>query len=138
MVRPRLVESHLPERACVDQPVAAAPEPSLAQSVHEAKPGATRPLHLFPTPVEVRVIDEPSDTCEGRPRQLTFNGHVHKLVHVKGPERIAGEWWRGHVKTRDYFDVLDERGLRFWLFRVVAQVDEERFSARWFLHGRFA
>ena len=52
------------------------------------------------------------------------------LVHVRGPERIAGQWWNGADKTRDYFDVGDMAGCRYWLFRVME-------TNRWYLHGIF-
>jgi protein ImuB len=51
-------------------------------------------------------------------------------VHVRGPERIAGQWWNGSGKTRDYFDVADTAGSRFWLFRVME-------TNQWYLHGIF-
>jgi hypothetical protein len=44
---------------------------------------------------------------------------------------VAGVWWTGHDKTRDYFDVVDHAGRRFWVFRALP-------SRRWFLHGAFA
>ena len=94
-------------------------------------PGNARPLHLLPTPAEVRVTVNPYDDQFGRPMQfVAAAGRVHRLAHVVGPERIGGRWWDGHGKTRDYFDVEDDAGRRFWLFRV----NETR---RWFLHGRF-
>ncbi len=96
-----------------------------------------RPLTLLPTPVEVRVICEPSDDRTGRPRQFTWQGIVHRLAHVVGPERIAGEWWRGHKHTRDYYDAQDVDGERFWLFRVLHFRSEDDIPARWFVHGGF-
>jgi protein ImuB len=100
----------------------------------------TRPMHLLPTPVEIRVIAEPSDESEGRPSQFTHEGRVHRVTHAVGPERIAGEWWRGHYKTRDYYDVEDATGERFWIFRVIRREPcegGERLSARWYVHGWF-
>jgi protein ImuB len=91
-----------------------------------------RPLHLLPTPVEVPVTVNPFNAHFGHPMQfVSAKGRVHRLPHVVGPERISGQWWDGHNKTRDYFDVEDETGQRFWLFRV----NETR---RWYLHGAFA
>jgi protein ImuB len=104
---------------------------------------ARRPLLLLPTPVEVRVTAEPSDDVRlGSPRQFVHRGRVHRLAFAVGPERIEGEWWRGHRRTRDYYEVEDDAGLRFWLFRVVRVTKspdgDVRASARWFIHGRFA
>jgi protein ImuB len=136
VVRPEWVESYLPEHAWrparLDADAVAAAPAVVAQVAH-APP---RPLTLFPTPVEVRVVCEPSDDHVGPPRQFAWRGNVYRLAHAVGPERIAGEWWRGHRHTRDYYDVADESGLRFWLFRVLHWRDG-RFVARWFLHGRF-
>ena len=133
VVRPELVESYLPERAWRPMPEEAHAPP--------ASPSTTalppRPLHLLPTPAEVRVVCEPSDERTGRPRQFAWRGRVHRLAHAVGPERIAGEWWRGHNRTRDYYDVSDEAGQRFWIFRVIRAIDAQRLSVRWFLHGTY-
>ncbi len=133
VIQPQRVESYLPERAwkpAVDDVV-------VNDALIMTLPLPPRPLTLFPTPIEIRVVCEPSDDCTGPPRQFTWRGNVHRLMHSVGPERIAGEWWRGHRHTRDYYDVEDEGGRRFWLFRVLHPRDEERVVARWFLHGRF-
>jgi protein ImuB len=73
----------------------------------------------------------PSDDRDGRPILFRHDNEVHRLTHAVGPERIGGEWWRGHRRTRDYFDVEDADGKRFWIFRV-------NDSHRWFLHGTFS
>ena len=70
----------------------------------------------------------PSDDREGRPVMFSHEGRVHRAAHCVGPERIAGQWWDGHDKTRDYFDVQDEAGRRFWVFRVAQ-------TGKWYLHG---
>lgn len=130
VIRPQPVESYLPERAwrqvCGDEP------PALLRT--DAPP---RPLTCFPTPIEIAVLCEPSDERTGRPRQFTWRHHVHRLAHIIGPERIGGEWWRGHRHTRDYFEVEDDTGQRFWIFRVPHFRWPDRITMRWFLHGRF-
>jgi protein ImuB len=129
VIRPLLVESYLPERAwrpAVDDAPA---------STFTTPPA--RPLTLFPMPIEILVVCEPSDDRTGHPRQFTWQGNVHRLAHAVGPERIAGEWWRGHRHTRDYYDAEDEAGRRFWLFRVLHTRGDDAIIARWFLHGRF-
>jgi protein ImuB len=86
---------------------------------------------LLAKPEEIRVIVTPSHDLDGRPVSFTTHqGKVHRLEHAVGPERIAGQWWVGHDKTRDYFDVEDSTGKRFWIFRVLQ-------SARWFVQGHF-
>jgi protein ImuB len=162
VARPKLFESYLPERAWREgdkvtgrqgdkvrkkrtQTKSASLSPSHPLTLSPPHAFPTRPLHLFPAPQEIRVLAEPCDDCEGRPRQFSRRGGpVHRLVAAVGPERIAGEWWRGHDKTRDYYDVADEAGRRFWVFRVVTRRvlkteagPEVHASARWFCHGVF-
>jgi len=72
----------------------------------------------------------PSESRDGQPVSFTHNNQVHRLIHVRGPERIAGQRWNGSGKTRDYFDVADTDGSRFWVFRVME-------TNRWYLHGVF-
>ena len=72
----------------------------------------------------------PSDDREGRPVMFVHEDGVHRVAHCVGPERIAGRWWDGNDKTRDYFDVQDETGRRFWVFRVTQ-------TGKWYLHGVF-
>ena len=94
-------------------------------------PPSVRPLHLLPVPVEVRATAAPSHDGEGPPASFVApGGCVHRVAHVSGPERIAGVWWEGHHKTRDYYEVEDTTSRRFWVFRVVE-------SGRWFLHGEY-
>jgi protein ImuB len=121
-----LVESHIPERAFRwrDGPA------TKKLSSHHARIGEFRPLSLLPRPRAIKVIVTPSECLDGQPISFTDAGIVHRLDHVRGPERMTGEWWTGQHKTRDYFDALDTVGNRYWLFRV----SETR---RWFLHGIF-
>ena len=90
-----------------------------------------RPLRLLHDPQEIGVIVRPSESQDGAPVSFTDStGQVHRLLHVRGPERITGQWWQGRWKIRDYFDVLDQTGNRYWLFRVAQ-------THKWFLHGIF-
>jgi protein ImuB len=117
---PRLVESHLPETSF-----------RLAAPLDRGKFGGaaplskSRPLHLLPRPVEIGCI------TWKEPCSLTVGGEVFRLAHCRGPERIAGTWWEGRNRTRDYFDVAEPAGRRFWIFRVLE-------TRRWYLHGIFA
>lgn len=133
VIRPQLIEAYLPERAWRGtQDDSQDNATAVANAILPP-----RPLTLFPMPIEIRVVCEPSDDRTGDPRQFTWMGNVHRLMHAVGPERIAGEWWRGHHHTRDYYDAEDEAGRRFWLFRVLHTRGDHTISARWFLHGRF-
>ena len=63
-----------------------------------------------------------------------------RVKRADGPERIYGEWIRRDAEmsaVRDYFQVEDEAGERFWLFRTGDGEDPASGSHRWFLHGVF-
>jgi len=153
VLQPRLVESYLPEKAfelkeadqaAEDKERSALSTPGQSgaakrkirkKSESARRPGSDvsyaknpRPLHLLQTPIEVRVMVSPSDDREGRPISFMHEGVVHPVAHAVGPERIAGRWWAGHNKTRDYFDTQDSQGRRFWIFRVVQ-------TGRWYVQG---
>jgi protein ImuB len=131
-----LVEAHVPERAfCYRaQGEAAAKKPATGKTpanASESRPVvAPRPLCLLPSPRLIAVMVTPSESRDGRPVAFTDSNQAHRLAHVRGPERIAGQWWNGSGKTRDYFDVADAAGGRFWVFRVME-------SNQWYLHGIF-
>ncbi|HYE20231.1 MAG TPA: DNA polymerase Y family protein [Tepidisphaeraceae bacterium] len=91
---------------------------------------AHRPLLLYPVPREARVMVRPSHDLDGAPISFALDGRHRRIVHAVGPERLAGAWWLGRDKTRDYFDVEDDAGRRWWLFRVAQ-------TSRWFVHGEF-
>ena len=133
----RTVESHLPERAQAGSEVLRRPgslasrRRNPAATVDPVIRSAAVPLHLLPMPTEVMATTRPSEDDNGRPAQLTIDGVVHPVAHTSDPHRVAGVWWTGHDKTRDYFDVVVPDGRRFWVFRALP-------SRRWFLHGTFA
>ena len=89
-----------------------------------------RPLRLLDPPAEVGVMA----VGDGPPASLSWPGPAVALAECLGPERVAGLWWDGHRRTRDYYDALDDAGRRYWLFRV----DDPRTGRRrWFVHGVF-
>lgn len=137
VVRPVLVESHTPELAWGGEEARGSRQKTRAQrTAHRdgASPplplAAHRPLHLLATPTEVGVMVSPSHDRDGRPILFNHQGQVHDVQHAVGPERICGQWWNSRNKTRDYFDVEDAIGRRYWLFRVLE-------TGRWYLHGEF-
>jgi protein ImuB len=133
-----MVESHVPELSWTRKCDSASAPSSRQSSRRVSRPAgdpailasAARPLHLLPLPREIRVMVTPSEDAEGTPISFNHNGTVRQVVHLVGPERITGRWWTGHDKTRDYFDVGDPKGQRFWIFRV-------RQTRKWYLHGVF-
>ena len=99
--------------------------------------GLPRPTRLLqpPQPVDALAVlpDQP-------PAQFIWRRKRHRIRRADGPERIAGEWWssdRERSATRDYWQVEDDQGRRFWLYRNGDAVDPATGDLRWFLHGIF-
>jgi protein ImuB len=147
--------SHIPERAQRPVPALSGPAPGrrgggAALAVAPALPlprvaprlcidTPTRPLRLLVRPEPVEAVaplpDEP-------PVLFRWRRVVHKVAHVRGPERLAPEWWLEpesdpDAMTRDYFAVEDEAGSRFWLFREGLWRAGAALTPRWYLHGLF-
>jgi len=96
-----------------------------------------RPARLLapPEPIETVVLlpDHP-------PAAFTWRGIRRRVTCADGPERIFGEWWRRDAElaaVRDYFQIEDDAGERFWVYRAGDGEDPETGSHRWFLHGIF-
>lgn len=97
-----------------------------------------RPARLLarPEPIEVMALlpDHP-------PASFTWRGVRRLVKRADGPERIFGEWWTRDAElaaVRDYFQVEDAGGERFWLFRSGGEAEAASGRGRWFLHGIFA
>ncbi len=132
VLRPQLLESHIPENAyaCVGATNETGAARTSDTEHRTSNIERVRPLRLLETPLEIQAIVSPSHDRDGRPISFTLDRHVHRLPIAIGPERICGQWWTGHHKTRDYFQVEDESGHRFWIFRVTE-------TSKWYLHGQF-
>jgi protein ImuB len=97
-----------------------------------------RPVRLLSPPERVENVvallpDLP-------PRRFTWRGRAYRVARADGPERIHGEWWKSVREAegvRDYFQVEDEEGARFWLYRRGDGVDQRTGDLSWFLHGVF-
>ncbi len=125
------VESDVPERA-------------------HARAAPLSPPAAWPAawPRPVRLLDPPQRLDhvtallpDHAPRRFSCRGHVHDVAHGDGPERIYGEWWRraGEADAvRDYFQVEDASGARYWIFRRGDGVDGRTGDMSWHLHGVFA
>ena len=102
--------------------------------------------HPWPRPVRLlhppeRVEGVVALLPDGVPKRFTWRGRAYNLVRGDGPERIHGEWWRRPAERdsiRDYFQVEDRSGARFWLFRRGDTVDKGTGDLSWHLHGLFA
>jgi len=123
------VESDVPERGVRRLPPFAKP----AQW-----PQWPRPVRMLSPPERVENVvallpDQP-------PRRFTWRGRAYQVRAADGPERIHGEWWRARAEAdavRDYFQVEDEEGARFWLFRRGNGTDPRTGDLSWYLHGMF-
>nr|WP_246164237.1 DNA polymerase Y family protein [Blastochloris sulfoviridis] len=125
------VESDIPERAVCRVAPLAPP----VQATWKAE---------WPRPVRLLDPPEPVDTLallpDHPPATFTWRGVRRRVTRADGPERLFGEWWMHEAETaavRDYFQVEDEAGHRFWLFRAGDGEDPATGSQRWFIHGLF-
>jgi protein ImuB len=98
----------------------------------------------WPRPTRLLANPEPVDTVallpDHPPVSFTWRGIRRRVKRADGPERIFGEWWKRDAEleaVRDYFQVEDEAGSRYWLFRAGDGEDAATGSQRWFLHGIF-
>lgn len=96
-----------------------------------------RPSRLLPTPEPIETVallpDHP-------PVSFSWRGVRRRVKRADGPERVFGEWWKRDaelIAVRDYFQVEDEAGERFWIYRAGDGEDAATGSHRWFLHGIF-
>jgi protein ImuB len=91
-----------------------------------------RPLHLLPVPelieVSVPIPDYP-------PLLFKYKEILHRVKKADGPERIEQEWWIQAGLYRDYYCVEDDKGARYWVFRLG---NYDLREPKWFLHGFFA
>jgi len=135
VVRAASVESHLPERAFAWHPVARVGARECGGA--RLTPG-DRPTVLFDRPIPAEVV---ALTPDGPVHRVRWRGRDEGVVACVGPERIAGEWWRGRgssqeIGTRDCFRVRSEDGRWLWLVRRVDR--SGRGAGDWFVHGVWA
>ncbi len=156
VVRPKFVNTHIPEQAVRLEPVIArtADDPQARPD-----PNLPRPLRLLPMPEPIRVIAQVPD---GPPASMVWRRVSYRFAKASGPERIAAEWWIGKAlpiltqateafaiqegkpeayfdegrAVRDYYVAEDESGRRFWVFREGLYAAD--LLPAWFLHGLFA
>lgn len=124
------VESDLPERSV--RRVAA-----LSAGCAAWPQDLPRPVRLLDPP---RPIEAVSLLPDQPPVRFTWRRVPHRVRRADGPERVFGEWWREDAQTcavRDYFQVEDDAGRRFWIFREGDGEHEETGDLSWYLHGFF-
>jgi protein ImuB len=125
--------THIPEYAARRRPITLPPVPW-------APPRHPRPIRLLPRPDAITAI---APVPDDPPVLFSWRGATHKIIRATGPERIARDWWCHQPdnarpeaeKIRDYYEVEDSTGARFWLFRAGLHGGEAH--PRWYLHGIF-
>ena len=129
--RPSARESHIPERASGWEAAVSA-----AAAEVERPSSGPRPQRLLDRPEAIAVIYA---TPEGLPRRFVWRRGVHDIARVAGPERIAPEWWRqpSSARLRDYYQVEDQAGRRYWIYREGVIGDGRGGAPAWFIHGLF-
>lgn len=125
------VQSDVPERSVKKAPALERPK---AFSWPADWP---RPTRLFPHPEPIETVALLPDAA---PASFTWRGMRRRVRRADGPERVFGEWWKADAelaRSRDYFQVEDEAGERFWIFRDGDGEDLATGSQRWFIAGVF-
>lgn len=120
------------------------PERSFRKLAPTAPPtGETWPLN-WPRPSRILAHPEPIEAMALLPDQppagFTWRGIRRRVRRADGPERIFGEWWRrdGEVDAvRDYFQLEDDAGERFWVFRRGDGTLAATGDLSWWMHGLF-
>jgi protein ImuB len=123
------VESDIPERSVRRAGPLAEPT---------SWPEWPRPVRLLipPEPVEHVIALHP----DGGPMRFNWRGRAYRVAASDGPERLYGEWWRHQGEAgavRDYFQVEDSEGARFWLFRKGDPAMPGTGDMSWHMHGVF-
>ena len=120
LVRLSALDSHLPDRCQATRPILGDGAGDDAAAPSWPTTGPARPATLLPRPEHLRVGEAGPDP-ERPPASLIWRGRVHRVARVHGPERISPDWWRAApgwaAGARDYWQVEDVEGQRFWIFR---------------------
>jgi protein ImuB len=131
--------------------LAVATEPREAEPIDQPVVRETppRPLRLLRRPEPIEAI---APLADQPPALFRWRSRLHRVVKARGPEAVAPDWWRPPAveeqsdrrpragadhAPRDYFEVEDSEGERFWLFREGRYDGEAATLPRWHLHGIF-
>ncbi len=120
------------------------PERSTRKVGPIAPPGDGAWPALWPRPPRLLAPPERIETVallpDHPPVSFTWRGVRRRVRRADGPERIFGEWWRRDAErdaVRDYFQIEDEAGERFWVFRRGDGETPAAGDLSWWLHGLF-
>lgn len=93
------------------------------QSVQAPPINTLRPHWLLPQAL-------PLDVKQHRPH------YGSELTLISPAERIEAGWWDQQRQTRDYFIAVDDKQVRYWIYRERA-TNPDNDEPVWFLHGVF-
>ncbi|HVY17037.1 MAG TPA: DNA polymerase Y family protein [Rhodopila sp.] len=123
------VAGHVPERTVRRVPVTQSVPGSWPQGEWSTK--MPRPVRMLDPPQPVEAVSIAGKAPDEAPASFVWRRVRHRVRRASSLERIAAEWWQETpLSDRDYVQVEDEQGRRFWLFRAAE-------GGRWFLHGFF-
>lgn len=131
VVRLGLENRHLPERSAAFAPLSAAPGEGDRMKA-DAADAAARPVKLLARPEAIAAVAAVPDAP---PARFVWRRVPYRVARACGPERILADWREGAAPARDYYEVEDEDGRRFWIYRQGLYGREAR--PQWFLHGFF-
>ncbi|MHA4741808.1 Y-family DNA polymerase [Dyadobacter sp. MSC1_007] len=94
-----------------------------------------RPILLLSKP---ELIEVTAPVPDYPPTVFRYKGKVHYVKKSDGPERIEREWWLEKGLFRDYYNVEDKQGARYWIFRLGPYSEDEGEKPEWYIHGFFA
>jgi protein ImuB len=135
--------THLPERISqAIAPLSTPPMPKHGTALAKAQFSTVRPfrpLTLFDQP---EMIDVVAEIPHGPPLTFRWRRLVRRVTKARGPERILPEWWldmTNSERVRDYYEVEDQTGQRYWLYREGLYGDPtHKGGPLWRVHGLFA
>ena len=132
VLRPKLAETHQPEKAGGWHPGLSAGE--VLEREKPPRDGVMRrPLTVFARPQAIETL---ASVPDGPPIRFRWRRVLREVARAEGPERISGDWL-GSARTRDYYRVEDKEGRRYWLYREGFYGEDDE-APRWFVHGLFA
>jgi protein ImuB len=115
-----LRERYRPEKSWA--PVAFDPFAASKPVSFPLPPAQSRPTVLLPDPQPLQVQRREGEWV------LSSMNEKFEVASMRGPERLAGEWWDDGKHERDYFRVETKSGQLLWVFSKGSDV---------YLHGFF-
>jgi protein ImuB len=133
-------ERHLPERAYIRKLVSV---PVLGTSLAASMVRKVEQTEWPDRPA--RVLKKPEPLAKDGRVLRSPEGRQWKAISWEGPERLAGEWWKGWKGredpqseggfNRDYYRVITEGGDQLWVF--VHKDESTSEVPSFYLHGYF-